>query len=122
MASKLLLPVKRSGQACPIFFVPSAGTTPLSLVHLARSLEGPHPFHAFQFSELPNGRERPVTIEQIALLCIEEIRAVQETGPYFTGGHCWGGALAFEIAVILERMGNKVASLNSVGICATNRR
>jgi thioesterase domain-containing protein len=111
MASKLLVPVKRSGEVCPIFFVPSAGTTVLSLVRLARSLESPHPLHAFEFSELPTGGERPVTIEQIALLCIEEIRAVQETGPYFIGGHCWGGAVAFEIAATLERTGDKVASL-----------
>lgn len=83
----------------------------LSLVGLARSLESPHPFYAFEFSELPTGGERPVTIEQIASLCIEEIRAVQESGPYFIGGHCWGGAVAFEIAANFESTGDKVASL-----------
>ena len=111
MPSKLLVPVKRSGEECPIFFVPSAGTTVLSLVRLARLLESPRAFHAFEFTELPTGGKRPVTIEQLALLCTEEIRAIQETGPYFIGGHCWGGAVAFEIAATLERMGDKVVSL-----------
>jgi thioesterase domain-containing protein len=111
MASRLLVPIKRSGNASPLFFVPSAGTTVLSLVHLARSLNGPHSFHAFEFSELPTGEERPATIAQFASLCIQEIRAVQEAGPYFIGGHCWGGAVAFEIAARLEATGDKVASL-----------
>jgi thioesterase domain-containing protein len=111
MASKLLVPIERSGNASPLFFVPAAGTTVLSLVRLARSLESPHPFHAFEFLELPTGGKRPVTIEQIASLCIEEIRAVQEAGPYFIGGHCWGGPVAFEIAARFEAMDEKVASL-----------
>jgi thioesterase domain-containing protein len=111
MASKLPVPVIRSGEACPIFSIPSAGTTVLSLVRLARSFKSPHPFYAFEFSELPTGGERPVTIAQIASLCIQEIRAVQEAGPYFIGGHCWRGEVAFEIAARLERTGDKVASL-----------
>jgi len=111
MVSKLLVPIKRSGDAPPVFFVPSAGTTALSLVHLARSLKNPHPIYAFEFTELPIDDERPVTVEQLASLCINEIRSVQADGPYFVGGHCWGGVVAFEIAARLEATGDKVARL-----------
>ena len=111
MASTFLVPIKRSTNAFPVFFVPSAGTTVLSLAHLARSLKSPHAFYGFEFSQLPTGVERPVTIEQIASLCVEEIRAVQESGPYFICGHCWGGAVAFEIAAKFEASGDNVTGL-----------
>lgn len=111
MTSPFLIPIKRSGDTSPIFFVPSAGTTVLSLVRLARSIASPHPFHAFEFLELPTGAGRPTTIEETASLCFEAIRAVQETGPYFIGGHCWGGAVAFEIAARIEATSGKVATL-----------
>jgi thioesterase domain-containing protein len=111
MTSSFLIPVKRSGAAAPIFFVPSAGTTVLSLARLARSIVAPHPFHGFEFLDLPTGARRPATMEQMALLCCEAIRAVQETGPYIIGGHCWGGVVAFEIAARLEATSGKVATL-----------
>ena len=111
MASRFLVPMKRSGTANPLFFVPSAGTTILSLAGLARAFEGSHPFHAFEFSELPVGWENPVTIEQISTLCTQEIRAIQKEGPYFVGGHCWGGVVAFDIATRLEAAGESVAAI-----------
>jgi thioesterase domain-containing protein len=108
MESKFLVPIKRTGDASPLFFVPSVGTTVLSLVHLARALESPHPFHAFEFLELARVPERLVTMEHVSSLCVEEIRAVQAAGPYYIGGHCWGGAVALDIAARLEAMGNEV--------------
>jgi len=111
MAPRFLIPIKSLGSAPPLFFVPSAGTTVLSLVQLARSLESTHPLHAFELSALPSGEGRPTTIAQIASLCVKEIGLTQETGPYFIGGHCWGGIVAFEIAARLEATGKSVASL-----------
>jgi thioesterase domain-containing protein len=49
------------------------------------------------------------TIEDMATDFITEIRAVQKSGPYLLGGHCLGGHIAFEIAVQLEAVGEKVA-------------
>lgn len=108
MESKFLVPIKRTGEASPLFFVPSVGTTVLSLVHLARALQSPRPFHAFEFLEFAIP-ERLVTIEHVSSLCVKEIRAVQAAGPYYIGGHCWGGAVAFDIAARLEATGNDVA-------------
>jgi amino acid adenylation domain-containing protein len=39
------------------------------------------------------------------------IRAIQHQGPYYLGGHCLGGPLAFGIAQELERQGQRVAFL-----------
>ncbi|UKO99561.1 non-ribosomal peptide synthetase [Nostoc sp. UHCC 0870] len=50
-------------------------------------------------------------IEDIASYYIEQIRQVQPQGPYFLGGLCIGGVLAFEIALQLQKQGQKIEML-----------
>jgi thioesterase domain-containing protein len=42
---------------------------------------------------------------------LREIRAVQPVGPYFIGGYCFGGTVAFEMAQQLHAEGQTVAVL-----------
>ena len=42
---------------------------------------------------------------------LREIRAVQPKGPYFIGGHSFGGIVAFEMAQQLHRQGQSVGLL-----------
>ena len=59
-----------------------------------------------------DGREvTMMTVEELAADCVKEMRMVQPKGPYIVGGHCFGGAIAFEIAQQLQAEGQKVASL-----------
>ena len=62
---------------------------------------------------LPGVREltAPYRLEDIAAHCVKTIRATQAEGPYFVGGWCDGGVLAYEIAQQLRRQGQDVAQL-----------
>ena len=51
------------------------------------------------------------TISSIVQNHFKEIRQVQKKGPYFLGGYCVGGVIAFEIAQELVRMGEQVSLL-----------
>jgi len=51
------------------------------------------------------------TIEDMASLYLQEIRAIQPQGPYLLGGYCFGGLVAFEMAHRLVTAGEKVACL-----------
>jgi len=42
---------------------------------------------------------------------VEEIRKLQPEGPYFLGGHSYGGMIVFEMAQQLQRQGQNVALL-----------
>src|SRR5512132_1335046 len=42
---------------------------------------------------------------------LEEVRALQKHGPYFLGGYCFGGNVAYEMARQLEMQGEKDAFL-----------
>ena len=62
---------------------------------------------------LPLARELPLPyrLEDIAAKCVKTIRATQTGGPYFVGGWCDSGVLAYEIAQQLRRQGQHVALL-----------
>jgi aspartate racemase len=51
------------------------------------------------------------TVEEIAHLYLAEMRTVQPNGPYFIGGYCFGGSVAWEIAQRLKRDGEAVKLL-----------
>jgi natural product biosynthesis luciferase-like monooxygenase protein len=109
-----LVRIQPNGSRPPLFFLHSEGGNVLEYYPLARSLGPDQPFYALQ-SELLNGESsrsgRNPNIEQLATRYIEEIRAVQPAGPYYLGGFCLGGYLAFEVAQQLRAQGDEVALL-----------
>ncbi len=111
METGFLVPIKRTGNALPVYIVPSAGTTVFSLLQLAQTVQNDHPFLAFELSDTDNDIGKAKTYEEIAALFTTEIRSRQETGPYLIAGHCLGGIIAFEIAAQLEAAGETVAAL-----------
>ena len=97
----------------------SAGIAPLFLVHdgdgetllyanLARRL----PEEVAVYGLEPRGDVRvPIAhtrIPEMAAYYLEEVRQVQPEGPYFLGGMCAGGTIAFELALQLEAAGETV--------------
>jgi thioesterase domain-containing protein len=52
---------------------------------------------------------RHQTVEEMASYYISEICRIQPHGPYFLGGYCLGGIIAFEMAQQLLRRGERVA-------------
>jgi thioesterase domain-containing protein/acyl carrier protein len=109
-----LVRIQPNGSRPPLFFLHSEGGNVLEYYPLARSLGPDQPFYALQ-SELLNGQSprngRNPSIEELATRYIEEIRGVQPAGPYYLGGFCLGGYLAFEVAQQLRAQGEDVALL-----------
>ena len=46
-------------------------------------------------------------VEDMAARYVREIRLLQPEGPYFLGGHCLGGVIAFEMAQQLHAAGSE---------------
>ena len=55
--------------------------------------------------------KRDTSIEAIASYYLQKIRQVQARDPYFLGGYCVGGIIAFEMAQQLRAAGEEVALL-----------
>ncbi|NER80069.1 MAG: hypothetical protein F6K42_10890, partial [Leptolyngbya sp. SIO1D8] len=61
-------------------------------------------------------------IGALAACYVDEILSVQPQGPYFLGGYCFGGLVAFEMAQQLQTQGHEVAWLTIIDIgCPTTR-
>jgi amino acid adenylation domain-containing protein len=94
----------------PFFSVHGAGGNVLDMRALAMALPSELPFYCFEDKGL-DGSTPFESIEEAASCYIGEIRQVQPHGPYYLGGCCYGGIVAFEMARQLEELGEPVAAL-----------
>ncbi|MBI2929405.1 MAG: amino acid adenylation domain-containing protein [Verrucomicrobia bacterium] len=103
-----LVPIQPKGTKPPLFLVHGAGGNVLLYRWLAQHLAPDYPLYGLQSRGL-DGKSTPlVTIEQMAVEYLREMRAVQPKGPYYLGGYCLGGTVAYEMAQILHREGEEV--------------
>ena len=106
-----LVPIQIGGSLPPFFCVHGGGGNVLIYRDLSRRLGPDQPFYGLQSQGL-DGRQPLLTrIEDMATLYLKAVRTVQPHGPYFLGGYCMGGTVAFEMAQQLEALGEKVALL-----------
>jgi thioesterase domain-containing protein len=106
-----LVPLQPRGALPPFFCVHSLGANLVSYRHLAWRLGNERPFYGLQPQGLDGKQEPHTRVEDMAAHYIKEIKAVQPKGPYFLGGVCLGGVVAFEMAHQLRAQGDQVARL-----------
>jgi thioesterase domain-containing protein len=105
-----LVPIQPSGSR-PAFYMVTADGDIFAYVRLAHQLGPDHPFYAFEAPGI-DGTQPPVaSIERLAARYLADLRAFQPCGPYFIGGFCLGGIVAFELARQLRAQGQDVALL-----------
>jgi phthiocerol/phenolphthiocerol synthesis type-I polyketide synthase E len=106
-----LVAIQPLGSRPPFFCFHGAGGNVLTYRDLSRHLGSDQPFYGLQSQGLDGSRPPLTTIEDMAVLYLKEIRRVQPYGPYFLGGYCGGGTIAFEVAQQLRADGEPVALL-----------
>jgi aspartate racemase len=99
--------VMQAGQTAPPFFIvyPNIGR------ELVRHLGADVPVYGLLGLELDGQHTLNRRIEDRAAYYLSVMRSVQPVGPYFLGGRCMGGLVAFEIAHQLLAQGQAVALL-----------
>lgn len=96
-----------------------AGPKPLFLVHdgdgeillyreLAQLLPSSYSTYGIQPDEMPGVPLAQITINDMAARYVAEVRTLQPEGPYYLGGLCAGGVIAFEMARQLVEAGQTV--------------
>ena len=106
-----LVPIQTAGSRPPFFCMHGAGGNVLSYRKLSQRLGSDQPFYGLQSKGLDGSSDPLTTIEEMAALYVGEIRTVQPRGPYFLGGYCMGGTVAYEVAQQLQAAGDQVALL-----------
>ncbi len=103
-----LVPISPKGSSPPLFLVHGAGGNVLLYRSLGEHLAPDFPLYGLQSQGL-DGKSQPLrTIEEMASCYLREVRSVQPRGPYYLGGYCLGGTVAYEMAQVLRREGEQV--------------
>ena len=116
--SSYLVAIQPNGSDLPFFCVPGVGGKPFYLYDLGRYLGSNQPFYSFQSTDQNGELEILTRIEDMASHYIQAVRSIQPQGPYFLGGHSFGGKVAFEMAQQLVGQGHEVALLVMIDIAA----
>jgi pimeloyl-ACP methyl ester carboxylesterase len=98
-----LFPIQSTGSKPPLFLLHGSG-------ELGRQLGMDQPVYGGRTHGL-DGRRAPPSVEEMAADYVKEIHTAQPEGPYFVGGHSFGGLLAFEVARQLREQDQEVALL-----------
>lgn len=101
-----IVSVRRATTGTPLFWIKADP----AFRFLAQRLPEDQPIFGL-FLPVNHPLPRPYTLEDAAAFHVETIRSHQPSGPYYLGGFCAAGVLAYEIASRLEAAGEKVAAL-----------
>jgi thioesterase domain-containing protein/aryl carrier-like protein len=107
-ALSVLLPIRTRGTKPPLFCIHPAGGISWCYLPLARHVPPERPLYGLQASGLDGIGQLACTLTDMAAHYIEQIRAVQRTGPYHLLGWSFGGMVAHEIAIQLKFAGEQV--------------
>jgi 3-oxoacyl-(acyl-carrier-protein) synthase/thioesterase domain-containing protein/acyl carrier protein len=109
VAEPVLTKVKDGIPGKELFYVHPAGGTTFCYYELARRSTEPSPVYGLSF---PFSKTAELdTVPRTASYYLEQIRGVRPAGPYRLGGYSFGGNVAFEMAIQLQRMGEVVTEL-----------
>lgn len=108
-APSLLVPIQPHGHKPPLFLVHGAGGDVLwGYANLAAHLPADQPVFGIK-SRGQVGLEECTEVEEMARCYLEAVRELQPEGPYYLGGYCFGGNVAYEMARQLRASGEEVA-------------
>ncbi|WP_442738387.1 amino acid adenylation domain-containing protein [Streptomyces pseudogriseolus] len=106
-----LLALRRSGTRHPLFCVHPGAGIGWSYSGLLPHVGPDQPVYALQARGLTEPESMPTDLADMAAYYIERLRTVQPEGPYHLLGWSFGGLVAQEMAVQLQRQGRTVALL-----------
>ena len=110
--SSALVGMRTEGSGTPLFLIHGAGGLAFTVFELGQALGGDFPVYAVQDPACDTATTPQRTVPAMARVLIEHILSVQPQGPYRLCGHSFGGLLAYEMAVQLERSGETVSFLS----------
>ncbi|MEU3626769.1 non-ribosomal peptide synthetase [Amycolatopsis coloradensis] len=108
---EILLPLRAGGDRPPLFCFHASGGLSWNYGPLLNHLPLNQPVYGVQARGLARTEALPSSVEEMAADYLEQIRAVQPSGPYHFLGWSLGGRIAQAMAVAIEAAGEEVGLL-----------
>ena len=105
----VLVPLVVNGDGPPLFCFAGGGGLAGDFLLLARYLDLNRPVYGLQARGIEGGGLPDWTVQRWAARCVRQMRKCQPHGPYYLGGHSFGGVIAMEAAHQLQLAGEEVA-------------
>ncbi|HLG56460.1 MAG TPA: thioesterase domain-containing protein, partial [Vicinamibacterales bacterium] len=110
----IVLPLRREGNAVPLFCIHPAEGLGWCYVSLKRHIGADHPIYGLQAAGFDEHAALPASLEQMAADYVTHIRRVCPSGPYHLLGWSFGALVAHEIARQLRQTGHEVGLLVNI--------
>jgi amino acid adenylation domain-containing protein len=107
----VLLPIRPDGSMPPLFCVHPVAGLSWCYIPLSRYVPADQPLYGLQARGLDGTSQPARSVQEMAAEYVDQIRAVQESGPYHVLGWSFGGIVAHEIAAQLQDGGEQVSAL-----------
>ncbi|MFD3919673.1 amino acid adenylation domain-containing protein [Streptomyces sp. NPDC058595] len=107
----VLLPLREEGSRPPLFCVHPAAGIAWSYAGLSGPLGTDQPLYGLQARGLDGSQVLPGSVAEMAADYVTQLRTVQPAGPYHLLGWSFGGIVAHEMAVQLQRAGEEIGLL-----------
>jgi thioesterase domain-containing protein len=117
----LISPLREGGDLPPIFCIHTLGGVVDHYLKIISAIDKSRPVFGIRGRGFVPGETLPKTLEEIAREEVDAVRTVQKTGPYYILGFSFGGTVAFELACQLQELGEDVAFLGIIDVCAPAR-
>lgn len=106
-----LVQIKQGGARKPVFCIHPGGGTVVGYFELARLLDDDLPIYGLQARGFEKGQQPVTQVDKMAANYLEAIRTIQPEGPYFFIGWCLGARISFEMALQLQKQGERVSHM-----------
>jgi amino acid adenylation domain-containing protein/FkbH-like protein len=110
-SQSVIVPIQPHGSKPPLYLIHGAGGDVLwGYANLVAHMDSDQPIFALK-SRGQTGQEEFERLEDMAAFYLQAVRAHQPEGPYYLGGYCFGGNVAYEMARQLQADGGRVGLL-----------
>ncbi|GAA2597823.1 hypothetical protein GCM10010399_30620 [Dactylosporangium fulvum] len=110
----VVLPLRREGEAAPLFCLHPGGGISWCYSGLLGGLPERHPVYGIQARGLDGEEPLPATLDAMVDDYTAQIRAIQPTGPYHLLGWSFGGVIAHAMATRLTAEGQRIGLLAAI--------
>ncbi len=113
--AETIIPIRAHGNKAPVFLFHTPSGNVVSYYKLAENIEEERPVYGVEVDGIAGSGKPYYSMESLAMFYANEIKKFLPAGEIHLAGYCFGGLLAYEVAVALKKQGEQVGRIIVMG-------